>query len=153
MVTILRVFLVFLVSLYARGCDSRAAKCNQKQKHEIDSLEKNQKHLAARVKDSRQLLAVATESKEATASLLRSNIVRTDDLQKEIERLKVGFLGNEKLNAKIEELSLALRMAENQLEKKEKEHNESLDKLKKEVEHLRQAAYLEQVSRNVEKAH
>ena len=108
--------------------DELTTKC-QKQNQEIEIVQENQKHLAARVKDTRQLLVVATESKEETANLLKSSIIRSDDLQKEVGRLKANLLDHEKLNATIEELSAALKSSKDELEENKKKYENNLDKL------------------------
>ena len=131
-----------------KNVDALQTKCQTKEQ-EIGVLQENQKRLIARVEDTRELLVVAIKSKEETATLLKSNIVRSDNLQKEVELLRNSLSGKDQLEVDIREISVALEGAQKELLNKEKNHEVIRENLNKEIERLKQDKYNEQVEVNL----
>jgi len=74
--------------------DDLYGKCQTKDQ-EINLLQESQESLIAKLEDTKQLLAVTTKSKDEATHLLKSHIVRADNLQKEVELLKQNLSDKE----------------------------------------------------------
>ena len=88
----------------------------EKKERELASLQIERERLIAMADDTRQLLAVMTESKEVATKLVKSHIIRADNLQKELEVLKQELADKSALEQKVMELTAALDRSKAELE-------------------------------------
>ena len=88
----------------------------EKKERELASLQIERERLIAMADDTRQLLAVMTESKEVATKLVKSHIIRADNLQKELEVLKQELADKNALEQKVMELTAALDRSKDELE-------------------------------------
>ena len=88
----------------------------EKKERELASLQIERERLIAMADDTRQLLAVMTESKEVATKLVKSHIIRADNLQRELEVLKQELADKNALEQKVMELTAALDRSKDELE-------------------------------------
>ena len=99
---------------YLQKQDNLHGEC-QKKDREISILKEERDRLTARAEDTRQLLAIMTESKEVATKLVKSHIVRADNFQRELELLKIELAKKETMEEKLRALSIALETAQKEL--------------------------------------